>query len=400
MNSLLVVLLVCTVSFAAAAPLYAADSSTKIQDQYIVVFHKNSSVEIRDFHVQELLSKSNAKLHSVFDIGTFIGFTAILDKDALAKQLEHPNVLYIEADQVVSINADPTRTQPSATWGITRSSQRDINLALPYSYYESAGLGVDAYVIDTGVLITHNEFGGRARWGENFVPTDPASDCNGHGTHVAGTIAGTTYGLAKRATIIAVKVLDCGGSGSYAGVINGIDWTTKQHQADPNIKKRSVANMSLGGGASQAVDDAVTASVVGGVSHSIAAGNNGANACNYSPARTPTAVTVGATTNTDARASFSNIGTCVDIFAPGNAITSAWIGSATAINTISGTSMAAPHVAGAIALYLAHEATNTDVISTPAQVTAALKNAATPGKVTNPGTGSPNALLFTPSVAV
>jgi len=198
-----------------------------------------------------------------------------------------------------------------------------------------------------------------------------------------------------RETIVAVKVLDCAGSGTYDGVIAGIEYVTKTHQS--STSKRSVSNMSLGGGVSVAVDAAVTASVAGGVVHAIAAGNNNANACNYSPARTPTAITVGATADTDARATYSNFGTCVDIFAPGTSITSAWIGSNTATNTISGTSMATPHVAGAVALHLGHLATIGDTVPTPAAVDAALKAIGTLDKVGSPGTGSPNILLFTPS---
>jgi len=317
-----------------------------------------------------------------------------MDKDILAKQLEHPNVQYIEANQHFNVYADSTVEQAGATWGITRISQRDLALTQPYRYFASAGAGVDAYVIDTGVLTTHAQFESRAKFGANFVVGGPDEDCNGHGTHVAGTIGGITYGVAKRVTIIGVKVLDCAGSGTYDAVIAGIEYVTKTHQS--STSKRSVSNMSLGGGASPTVDAAVTASVAGGVVHAIAAGNNNGNACSYSPARTPTAITVGATTNTDARATYSNFGTCVDIFAPGTSITSAWIGSNTATNTISGTSMATPHVAGAVALHLAHAATINDAILTPAQIDAALKTIGTPGKVGTPGTGSPNLLLFAP----
>jgi subtilisin family serine protease len=398
MNSLLAVLLVCAVTLAVAAPFLNGDAEKKVPDQYIVVLHQNSSVAIRDVHVAELLASTSARLHNVFDIGTFIGFTAIFDKDVLAKQLEHPNVQYIEPNQIFNINdfADGTVDQAGATWGITRTSQVDLNLALPYRYFASAGVGVDAYIIDTGVLTTHNEFEGRAKFGANFVVGGTDDDCNGHGTHVAGTIGGRTYGVAKRVTLIGVKVLDCAGSGTYAAVISGIEYVTKTHQA--STSKRSVSNMSLGGGVSQAVDDATTASIAAGVNHAIAAGNNNGNACSYSPARTPDAITVGATTNTDARASYSNFGTCLDIFAPGTSITSSWIGSATATNTISGTSMATPHVAGAVALHLSHLATINDNIPTPAEVTATLKAVGTKDKVTAPGTGSLNVLLFAPHI--
>ncbi len=209
------------------------------------------------------------------------------------------------------------------------------------------GQGVHAYIIDTGVRATHQEFSGRMGNGADFVGDgNGTNDCNGHGTHVAGTTGGTTYGVAKAVTLHAVRVLNCQGSGATSGVIAGVDWVTANHATS------SVANMSLGGGVSTSLDNAVANSINSGVSYAIAAGNSNANACNSSPARVPAANTVGATTSTDARSSFSNFGTCLDIFAPGSSITSAWNTSNTATNTISGTSMATPHVTGAIALYL------------------------------------------------
>jgi subtilisin family serine protease len=210
-----------------------------------------------------------------------------------------------------------------------------------------------------------------------------ATDCNGHGTHVAGTVGGSTYGVAKGVSLVAVRVLDCSGSGTTAGVVSGINWVTS------NAIKPAVANMSLGGGASTTLDNAVSSSVSSGVTYAVAAGNSGKNACNYSPARAPTAITVGATDSTDAKPSWSNFGSCLDIFAPGVSITSAWYSSTTATNTISGTSMASPHVAGGAALILAKNPS-----FTPAQVTSALTTAATTGVVTSAGNRSPNRLLF------
>ena len=242
-----------------------------------------------------------------------------------------------------------------------------------------------AYIIDTGIRSTHSDFGGRATSGYDAIDGGSADDCNGHGTHVAGTVGGTTYGVAKGVSLVAVRVLDCGGSGTTSGVIAGVNWVTSNHGAG----QPAVANMSLGGGASSALDTAVSNSIADGVTYALAAGNSNANACNSSPARTPNAITVGATTSSDARASFSNYGTCVDIFAPGSSITSAWYTSNTATNTISGTSMASPHVAGAAAVYL-----EANPSATPAQVASALIAAATTGKVTSPGTGSPNRLLY------
>jgi subtilisin family serine protease len=248
------------------------------------------------------------------------------------------------------------------------------------------GAGVDAYIVDTGILSTHTDFSGRMGAGFSSINDgNGTNDCNGHGTHVAGTTAGTTYGIAKSATLIPVRVLDCLGSGTNSGVIAGLDWIISHHTAGTP----AVANMSLGGGASAALDLAVQNVINDGVVMAVAAGNSNVNACNSSPARAVNAITVGSTTTTDARSSFSNIGTCLDIFAPGSSITSAWIGSTTAINTISGTSMASPHVAGVAAVLMGRFPT-----STPAQIATMLRTSATPNVVTSAGTGSPNYLLY------
>jgi subtilisin family serine protease len=297
--------------------------------------------------------------------------------DALAND---PRVEYVEVDQVFSIDA----TQSPATWGLDRIDQRDLPLNNAYTYNQT-GQGVHAYIIDTGIRETHQEFTGRM--GNGFTAVNDGqgtNDCNGHGTHVAGTTGGTTYGVAKAVTLHAVRVLSCSGSGSTSGVIAGVDWVTQNHTTFP-----AVANMSLGGGISSALDNAVVNSINDGVSYAIAAGNSNANACNSSPARVASAITVGSTTSSDARSSFSNFGTCVDIFAPGSSITSSWNTSNTATNTISGTSMATPHVAGAVALFLQNNTT-----ATPTQATTALVGNSTPNKVTNAGTGSPNRLLY------
>jgi subtilisin family serine protease len=246
---------------------------------------------------------------------------------------------------------------------------------------------VTAYIIDTGIRLSHEQFGGRAVSGFDAVDGGSADDCNGHGTHVAGTVGGTTYGVAKSVRLVAVRVLGCNGSGSTSGVIAGIDWVTGNHATGAP----AVANMSLGGGASTALDNAVNASINDGVTYAIAAGNSNANACNTSPARVPNAITVGATTSSDARSSFSNYGTCLDVFAPGSSITSAWHTSNSATNTISGTSMAAPHVAGVAALALGAVPSDT-----PAAVRTKIVNSATQGVVGNPGSGSPNLLLYSP----
>ena len=271
----------------------------------------------------------------------------------------------------------------NATWGLDRIDQRDLPLNGTYSYTTLAA-GVHVYVIDTGIRSTHAEFGGRVSSTGYTAISDGngTNDCNGHGTHVAGTIGGATYGVAKGVTLHAVRVLNCSGSGSTSGVIAGVNWVTANHTAP------AVANMSLGGGASTALDDAVRNSVASGVTYAVAAGNSNANACNSSPSRVSQALTVGSSTNTDARSSFSNFGTCVDVFAPGSNITSAWYTSNTATNTISGTSMASPHVAGAAALYLA-----TDPSAPPSTVHAAVVDNASVNKLSSIGSGSPNRLL-------
>jgi len=283
-------------------------------------------------------------------------------------------------------------------WGLTRVDER-VRSESPnsYTYWESAGAGVTAYVIDTGILISHTDIVGRATYGANFIVGETDPDGNGHGTHVAGTIGGTKYGLAKNVELVAVKVLSAGGSGSWTGVIDGINWVTKHHQGRGR-DARSVANMSLGGGKTPTVDTAVEQSVAAGVNHVVAAGNSAADACNSSPSGVLSAISVGATDSNDARASFSNYGECVDTFAPGVNILSSWIGTSnSATSTISGTSMAAPHVAGAVAVYLSHAlAEGVPTPPIPNQVHLWVRDIATKGLVGNPGTGSPNNLLYSP----
>jgi subtilisin family serine protease len=277
-----------------------------------------------------------------------------------------------------------TGTQPNPpSWGLDRIDQQNRPLDSSYTYPDSAGRGVTAYVIDTGVRITHSDFGGRASYGYDAIDNDnTAQDGHGHGTHVAGTVAGGAYGVAKQAKVVGVRVLDNSGSGTTAQVVAGIDWVAR------NAVKPAVANMSLGGGADSALDTAVRNAIASGITFAVAAGNESTNASTKSPARVTEAITVGATTSSDARASYSNYGSVLDLFAPGSSITSAWSTGDSATNTISGTSMASPHVAGAAALYLADNPS-----ATPAQVATALTSAATSGVVTNPGTGSPNRLL-------
>jgi subtilisin family serine protease len=307
------------------------------------------------------------------------GFAGELNSGQLNALQHNPAVSYIQQDGRVSASA----TQSGATWGLDRVDQRDLPLNSTYNYTPT-GAGVHAYIIDTGIKSGHTEFTSRMGNGYDAVTTGGAADdCNGHGSHVAGTVGGTTYGVAKGVTLHPVRVLDCAGSGTDAGVVAGMDWVANNHV------KPAVANMSLGGGASQAIDDAVNRMHNAGVTVVVAAGNENQNACNVSPARAANAITVGSTTSTDARSSFSNWGTCVDVFAPGSNILSAWYTSTTATNTISGTSMASPHVAGVAALYLQGNTT-----ATAATVANAIISTSTANKVTSAGTGSPNRLVY------
>ncbi|HYD55217.1 MAG TPA: S8 family peptidase [Gemmatimonadaceae bacterium] len=356
------------------APLHLAAKDKKIEGQYIVVFA--DGVEDPDSKALAKAQKHAAKLKHSYKFA-LKGFAAELTPEAVEALRQDPDVAYIEEDQEVTIDA----TQSNATWGIDRIDQRSRPLSTTYTYTATAS-GVNAYIIDTGILTAHSEFGGRASAGYDAFGGN-GQDCNGHGTHVAGTVGGTVYGVAKEVRLYGVRVLNCSGSGSNSGVIAGMDWVRANH------RKPAVANMSLGGGYSSATNTAANNLASAGVFLAVAAGNSNANACNYSPASAANATAVAASTSSDAKASYSNYGSCVDVYAPGSSIRSAWYTSTTATNTISGTSMASPHVAGVGALY---KATYGD--ASYSTIRTWIVNNATASVITGNPSGTPNRLLY------
>jgi len=330
-----------------------------------------------------MVAGEHGKVNRVFS--AIDGFVADIADTSAVKISRDSKVVAVVPDMVVQASASGTET--SAPWGLDRLDQSALPLSGTYTYGND-GSGVTVYIVDTGILYGHTDFGGRATAGYDAVTSGgTAVDCNGHGTHVAGTVGGTKYGVAKNVQLVGVRVLDCTGSGSSSGVIAGLDWVLQQKQANPS--RPMVVNMSLGGGASTALDNAVASLTSAGVTVVVAAGNSTADACTQSPARAPSAITVGATDNTDHFASFSNYGTCVDLDAPGVSITSDYYTSSTATATMSGTSMATPHTTGAAALYL-----SANPSATPAQVTSALTSNATASKVVGAPAGTPNLLLY------
>jgi subtilisin family serine protease len=358
----------------------------KIQNQYIVVLDDSIVGErgpnsIASYIADDMVSTYGGKLKHVYK-HALNGFSVELTETQAEALRQDFRVKFVEEDGLVTANT----TQNNPPWGLDRIDQRDRPLNAQYTYTPT-GAGVHVYIIDTGIRRTHTQFGGRAVIGfDSIGDGQNTNDCNGHGTHVSGTVGGSTYGVAKGVTLHAVRVLDCSGNGTDSTVIAGVDWVTA------NRITPAVANMSLGGGASTALDTAVQNSINAGVTYAIAAGNDyGLDACTESPGRVAAALTVGSSTSTDAKSDFSNIGACVDLFAPGSSITSSWNTSDTATNTISGTSMATPHVAGVAALYLQNNST-----ASPATVANAIITTSTTGRLTAIGAGSPNRLLYSP----
>jgi subtilisin family serine protease len=370
-----------------------------IPNSYLVIFNKDVTPEAIAQHDALFAQNANgAKIERRWSFGDFHGYGAtIFDKTLISQIEQRPEVDFVEEDGMMYVSnpefrqaeapKNPCQPQSGSTWGIAWTSD-DVRKTLPTTYtysQENDGSGVTVYVIDTGIRVTHEEFGGRARWGTNTIDSTK-QDGNGHGTHCAGTIAGKTYGMAKDANVVAVKVLSDSGSGSTQSVISGIEWAAKDKASSG---RPGLGSLSLGGSQSTALNNAVNTAVSGGFPVVVAAGNENTNACTKSPASATSAISVGATDSADKRTSFSNYGTCVHLFAPGYQITSAWMGSDTATNTISGTSMACPHVAGQCAKYLE---TNRD--ATGAALKTWLQATALNGVVGNPGAGSPNKSLF------
>lgn len=357
---------------AATGEVLGLDAPGAIKDSYIVVLEQGSRADA--LTAKYRITVEHSYRHALQ------GFAGRMSERDARRLAAEPGVSHVEQNREVHLLG--TQTNPPS-WGLNRIDQRNLPLDTGYTYPNTAS-NVTAYIIDTGIRTTHTDFGGRAVWGTNTVGGSN-TDCHGHGTHVAGTVGGAAYGVAKGVRLVAVKVLDCAGSGSFAAVAAGIDWVTGNHTSGP-----AVANMSLGGtGSNATMENAVRNSIADGVVYAIASGNSSSDACGFTPARVAEAITVNASDSNDARASFSNYGTCSDIFAPGVAITSAWSSSDSATNTISGTSMASPHVAGGAALILSGSPG-----LTPAQVASTMFTNSTPNKITNPGSGSPNRLLF------
>ncbi|KAK4250990.1 serine protease [Corynascus novoguineensis] len=419
------------------APILSSSNAEVVPNSYIIKFKKHvddSSASahhawIQDIHTSRENTRQDLKkrgqvplvddvfhgLKHTYKIGQdFLGYSGHFDDETIEQVRRHPDVEYVERDSIVHTmrvtqGTCDSELEKAAPWGLARISHRDtlgFSTFNKYLYAAEGGEGVDAYVIDTGTNIEHVDFEGRAKWGKTIPSGDADIDGNGHGTHCSGTIAGKKYGVAKKANVYAVKVLRSNGSGTMADVVAGVEWAAKAHieqvQAAKDGKRKgfkgSVANMSLGGGKTKALDDTVNAAVSVGIHFAVAAGNDNADACNYSPAAAEKAVTVGASAIDDSRAYFSNYGKCTDIFAPGLSILSTWIGSKYATNTISGTSMASPHIAGLLAYYLSLQPATDSEYSvapiTPEKMKSNLIKIATQDTLTDIPSDTPNLLAW------
>ncbi|AZP29186.1 S8 family peptidase [Acinetobacter pittii] len=360
--------------------LGSSEAKGIIKNQYIVILNKD--VGSSNEFAQGIAKQHGGKVLQTYD-AVLKGFAIYLPDVAGTAFVEamkkNPKVVSIENDTIMKVDAT---TQSNPDWGLDRIDQRNLPLDSAYSYLQT-GSGTTAYIVDTGILSTHQQFSGRVLSGYTAISDgNGTSDCHGHGTHVAGTVGGSTYGVAKNVSLVPIRILGCDGSGASSNVIAGLDWILK------NGKKPAVVNISLGGEANASLDSAVENLFNNGYVMVVAAGNSNTDACSSSPARVSKAITVAATDNTDTRASYSNYGSCVDIFAPGSQINSSWIGSNTATKVLNGTSMATPHVVGVVAEMLQSTPT-----ATPQTISTNLLNQASSNVVKNPS-GSPNRLLY------
>jgi hypothetical protein len=370
----------------AKAPLIINNLENVVPDRYIVVLKDGTAHSRIQSLIEHFITNYDADVYQTY-FSALQGFAATLRPPVMEALRAHPDVAYIEAEQVLSFSEEQflsySGEQYDPPWGLDRIDQRDRPLDDLFSF-SSTGAGVNVYILDTGIRTTHEEFGDRAfNAYSNVIDDHGFNDCNGHGTHVAGIIGGKTYGVAKSANLYNVRVINCDGTALISQVISGIDWVTANHV------KPAVANLSLGGERSDSLDQAVKNSIAAGVVYTIASGNDGENACQMSPARVPAALTVGAVDGNDRVPSFSNVGSCLDLFAPGTDIISAWSSSDGAMMMQSGTSMAAPFVAGVAAAYLEDFPD-----ASPAGVAEAILEVATQDRISLTDDGSPNRLLY------